>query len=199
MSSTLPSACLRVLLAQCGAARAQVLEQALAAAGHRVVCTDCALRALADTARRLQPDVVIVAVDVVGDDTLAHIDALSEHAPRPVVLFTADADPGKIRAALRCGVTSYVVDGFAPERIAPLLHVALARFELEQAVKTERDAAQSRLAERKLIERAKGILMRKRGIGEDEAYHALRRLAMDRNMRMREVAERLITMSDLLG
>jgi response regulator NasT len=199
MSSALPSARLRILLAQCSAARAQVLERALAAAGHRVVCADCAPRALTDTVRRLQPDVVIIAADAPGDDTLAQIGALSEHAPRPVVLFTDDADPRRIRAALRSGVTSYIVDGFAPERIEPIVHIALARFELEQAVKTERDAAQSRLAERKLIERAKGILMRKRGIGEDEAYHALRRLAMDRNMRMREVAERLITMSDLLG
>ena len=76
---------------------------------------------------------------------------------------------------------------------------SIARFEHEQAIRAERDEAQARLAERKLIERAKGILMRKRGIGEDEAYHALRRIAMERNLRMSELAERLISMSDLLG
>jgi response regulator NasT len=75
----------------------------------------------------------------------------------------------------------------------------MARFERDQAVQSERDDARAKLAERKLIERAKGILMRKRGIGEEEAYHALRRIAMDRNLRMSAVAERLISMSDLLG
>jgi len=79
------------------------------------------------------------------------------------------------------------------------VRVALARFENERAIRAERDEAQTKLAERKVVERAKGILMRKRGIGEDEAYHALRRIAMDKNLRMSEIAERLISMSDLLG
>ena len=190
---------LRVLLVERTAERARVFEEALSAAGHAIAGRMRSAAALHDGVARLHPDVVIVDVALADADTLAQIRTLAERTPRPVIVFTDDGDPARIDAAVRSGVTSYVVDGFAPHRIAPIVRVALLRFQREQALKAERDEAQARLAERKLIERAKGILMRKRGIGEDEAYHALRRIAMDRNLRMGEVAERLITMSDLLG
>ena len=179
--------------------RSHILMRALVMAGHRILGRSRTVQALHEDVERLHPDVVIVDTQSPNEELFAHIGVMNERAPRPVILFTDDGDPAKIRDAVRCGVTCYVVDGFGLERIEPIVRVAMARFERDQAVKGERDDARAKLAERKLIERAKGILMRKRGIGEDEAYHALRRIAMDRNLRMSAVAERLISMSDLLG
>jgi response regulator NasT len=190
---------LRVLCVERSDERARVLMQALATAGHRIVGQGRTVCALNEDVQRLQPDVVILDTESPDEELFARIGFMNERAPRPVILFTDDGDHAKIGIAVRCGVTCYVVDGFALERIEPLVRIAKARFAHDQAIKAERDHAQARLAERKLIERAKGILMRKRGIGEDEAYHALRRIAMERNLRMSELAERLISMSDLLG
>lgn len=188
----------RVLLIERSAERALALQQALAGAGHRVVAQSRSTRGLHDAVEHLRADLVIIDTEAADEDTLAQVETLSARAARPVIVFTDDADTTRIRRAVRNGVSSYVVNGFAPARIAPIVEVALARFEAEQALRAERDEAQRQLAQRKVIERAKGILMRKRGIGEAEAYHALRRIAMDRNLRMSEVAERLISMSDLL-
>jgi response regulator NasT len=190
---------LRVLCIERSDERTRVLMQALATAGHCIVGRSRSVQALNEDVWRLQPDVVIVDAESADEALFARIGGMNQHVPRPVILFTDDDDHVKIGLAIRCGVTCYVVDGFALERIEPIVRVAKARFEHDQAIRAERDDAQARLAERKLIERAKGILMRKRGIGEDEAYHALRRNAMERNMRMSELAERLISMSDLLG
>jgi two-component system, response regulator / RNA-binding antiterminator len=199
MTSAVPVETKRVLLVTRTEERARVLQRALATGGHCVVGESASARGLHHDVVRLDADLVIVDVESADEATLAHLGMLSEQAPRPVVVFTDDPDRMRIRDAVRCGVTSYVVDGFAQERIEPIVRVAMARFERERHIQAERDQAKAKLAERKLIERAKGILMRKRGIGEDEAYHALRRIAMDRNLPMREVAKRLIAMSDLLG
>ncbi len=190
---------MRVLLIDGDEGRSSVIQNALATAGHRIVGRDRTTHALHEDVRRLQPDVIVVQTASPDAEMLGHIALLSERMPRPVVVFTGEDDRRVIREAVRAGVTAYVVDGRAAERIDAILQVAAARFEMYQRVRAERDQAQAKLAERKQIERAKGILMRKRGIGEDEAYHTLRRIAMEKNLRMSEVAERLISMSDLLG
>lgn len=190
---------LRVLLIDRDPTRAHVLEQALRVDGHQVVGHgDSTLRLYAEV-ERLQPDVIIIDTESPDRDTLEHICLLSERTPRPVVLFTDEDDRSVIRAAVRCGVTAYIVDGLAAERVVPIVQVAVARFEDYQSVKSERDEATQKLAERKVIERAKGILMSKRGMTEDEAYHALRKMAMEKKLRMGEVAERVIGMADQLG
>jgi response regulator NasT len=201
MDKALPSTLetLRVFCIERDDDRFRMLECALEKAGHCVVGRRSNAVDLYEAVQRLQPDMVIVAANVCDEEIITHIGTVNERLPRPVVLFTEDEDPTKIRDAVRCGVTAYVVDGFAPERVEAIVRVALARFERDQRMKSERDEAQAKLAERKLIERAKGILMRKRGVGEDEAYHMLRRMAMDRKLRMSEVAERFLSMSDLLG
>lgn len=199
MDAYVTAQAVRVLLIERSDERARALQRALASAGHRVVAQSRSARGLREAVERDQAELVIIDAQAVDDDTLAQVETLSARVPRPVIVFTDDGDAARIRAAVRCGVTSYLVDGFAPERIGTIVQVALARFETDQALRAERDEARAKLAERKVIERAKGILMRKRRIGENEAYHALRRMAMERNLRMGEVAERLISMSDLLG
>lgn len=190
---------LRVLVIDRDPARAAMVERALVGDGHQVVGhADTTLR-LYDHVERLQPDVIIIDTESPDRDTLEHICLLSERTPRPVVMFTDEDDRRIIREAVRSGVTAYIVDGLAPDRVAPIVQVAVARFDDYQAVKSERDLANQKLAERKVVDRAKGILMSKRGMSEDEAYHALRKMAMEKKLRMSEVAERVISMADLLG
>jgi len=199
MSSTASTNALRVLLIDRNDARSEVVESALRSAGHKVVGHAESTLGLYEQVGKLQPDVIIIDTESPDRDTLEHICLMTERTPRPVVLFTDEEDRGVIREAVRSGVTAYIVDGLAPERVNPIVQVAVARFEDYQSVKSERDVAQAKLAERKLIDRAKGILMQKRGVPEDEAYHMLRRLAMEKNLKMSELAERLISMADLIG
>ncbi len=190
---------LRVLLIDRDPERSAVVERGLVVRGHKVVGHGSSTLGLYDQVQRLQPDVIVIDTESPDRDTLEHICLLSERTPRPVVLFTDERDGQVIREAVRAGVTAYVVDGLAAERVVPIVQVAIARFDAFQSVKAERDAAQTKLSERKLVERAKGLLMSKRGMSEDDAYHALRRMSMERKLRMSEVAERVIAMADLLG
>ena len=199
MQASPPSSRLRVLLIDRDPDRSAVVQQALLAHGHQVVGHHSSTIRLYDEVSRLQPDVIVIDTESPDRDTLEHICLLSERTPRPVVLFTDEHDGDIIRDAVRAGVTAYIVDGLAVERVVPIVQVAMARFEEFQSVKAERDEAQAKLAERKLIERAKGILMRKRGMSEDDAYHAMRKMAMEKKLRMAEVAERVISMSEFLG
>jgi response regulator NasT len=115
------------------------------------------------------------------------------------VLFTEDRANATIAAALRAGVSAYIVDGVDRERLRPILDVAIARFEQERSLRAELRDAKDRLADRKVIERAKGVLMREKGVGEDEAFALMRKLAMDRNRRLADVAQQILDVTDLIG
>jgi response regulator NasT len=127
------------------------------------------------------------------------LEQLSRECPLPVVVFTERSDSAPLRAAVKAGVSAYVVDGLEAERVEPVLQTALARFREFQTLRQERDAAVTELAERKLVERAKGILMRRRNLPENVAYTALRKMAMDRGKRLAEVAESIVTAEDMLA
>jgi response regulator NasT len=127
------------------------------------------------------------------------VSVVSARDPRPIVLFTEDRENATIQAALKAGVSAYVVAGMQPERLQPILEVAVARFEREQALREELRDAQTRLAERKVIERAKGFLMQQKGVSEDEAYRLLRKLAMDRNAKLLDVAQQVVDVAKLLS
>jgi response regulator NasT len=113
-------------------------------------------------------------------------------------MFSADRDQQTIRAAVRAGASAYVVDGLAADRVEPIIEAAIARFESFQAVRRELAQVRTRLSERKVIERAKGVLMKARGMGEDEAYVALRSMAMERSISVGELARQLLSVSSLL-
>ena len=189
---------LSVLLVDDDPERAAIVEPALRAAGYEVVTVvDTAAEMLAQV-RAMKPDVIIIDRDSPDRDTLEHVCMITRDDPRPIVMFTQDQDRTLMRAALEAGVSAYVVDGLSVERVRPIVEVALARFEQWQALRRELDQAQTNLAERKVIERAKGIVMKQRRCTEDEAYALLRKLAMDRNQRLAHVAESVITMAELL-
>ena len=147
---------------------------------------------------QIGPDMIIVDAESQARDTLEHVVLATRDARRPIVLFTEDNDTTHVQQAIASGVTAYVVAGLAPERVKPVLEVALARFEHEESLRRELAAARSELSGRKAIDRAKGILMRSQGISEDEAYTRLRKTAMDKGLKLADVAQRVVDVADLL-
>ncbi len=144
------------------------------------------------------PELIIVSVDALGDSALAQLAEQNRRCPHPLVVFTHDPSRAGIQAAIGAGINAYVVDGFSPERLNPIIDVAVARFNEFRALQRKLGEAQDKRSERKLIERAKGMLMKLRGISEESAYQALRKAAMDKNLRMSEVAARIIAVDDVL-
>ncbi|MEW6273245.1 MAG: ANTAR domain-containing protein [Thermodesulfobacteriota bacterium] len=189
---------LRVLIVDRTIDRSHALREALEREGYVVVTPSAEHFDLLRSVRELEPDVVIIDMDAPERDMLEDSRRIFEEQPRPIVMFVDESDGESIRAAVHAGVASYVVKGASAERVRPVLEVAIARFREFQALKTELAEARSSLAERKLIERAKGILMERRGCSEDDAYRALRHMAMSRNQRLIEVARNVIELAKLI-
>jgi response regulator NasT len=189
---------MRVLVVDESAERAELLRAALLPAGYHVTALSSPL-ALLKTIESLAPDVIIIDTESPSRDVLEHLVVMSQHTPRPVIMFAADGTPETIRAATRAGVSAYVVDGLDRNRIKAIVDAAVARFEEMQSLRTQLAAANQKLAERKLVERAKGLLMKSRGLDEEAAYAALRKAAMDRKLKLVEVAQRIVDAADLLG
>lgn len=193
-----PAPELRVMLVDGDDERSRQLRGALTLAGYHVVAELKDALALPEAVQGLKPHIVIVAADSPDRDTLEHISVTTRNAPRPVVMFTQDGDSESIRAAVKAGVSAYVVDGLSPERIKPILEVACARFEAHQELAGRLAETERQLAERKQVEKAKGLLMKKRGLSEEAAFKELRNLSMQTGKTLGEVAETLIAASHLL-
>jgi response regulator NasT len=146
-----------------------------------------------------QPDLVLIDTESPSRDVLEQLAAVSANAPRPVVMLSGDAHDDAIRAALGVGVSAYVVDSIDPRRLGPIMRVAIERFRGEQALREELESTRTQLAERKQVERAKGILMKQRGCTEEEAFASLRSLAMQRGLRLGEIAQQVIDVAGLMG
>ena len=189
---------LRILLIDDGAHRVSLIHDELAREGHLVVGVLDSALLIHDCVLRLQPDVVIVDSESPTRDTLEHLGTMSAACPRPVVVFSEDAAAAPMQQALKAGVSAYVIAGLQPHRLLPVLQVAIARFEQDRALRGQLELAQSQLSERKLVERAKGMLMDVIGLTEEQAFAHLRRLAMDRGQRLGQVAERIVAARDLL-
>lgn len=190
---------LRVMVVDSQAERAELVVEALQGGGYTVSAVVRDDVDLPLEVERYQPDVIIVDVDSPNRDTLEYIQSITSDRPRPIVMFSQSADQQTIQGAIRSGVSAYIVDGLHAHRIKPIMETAIARFRQFQTLREELDKAKSDLAERKIIERAKGILMKQRGLSEEAAYSSLRKFAMERNKRLVEVAEGIITAFDLLG
>ena len=190
---------MRVLVVDESEERAAILREGLVLAGHEVIASLASPLELLRTVEELQPDVIVIDTESPTRDVLEHVVIVSRSSPRPIVMFATDTGGEMIRDAVRAGVSAYVVDGLDGTRVNTIVEVACARFEEFQRLKAELAEANLKLSERKLVERAKGLLMQSRGLSEDDAYHALRKLAMSKKLRLGDVAQHVIEMADLLG
>jgi len=146
----------------------------------------------------INPDVVLIDLENPSRDVLEELALASGPMERPVAMFVDRSDGALTQAAIEAGVSAYIVDGLQKQRIKPIIDAAVARFQMFARVRSELAATKAALAERKTIDRAKGILMKSRGISEDEAYALIRRAAMDQGRKVAEVAQALITAAELL-
>jgi response regulator NasT len=166
--------------------------------GFNLIATLPADVFLADRIAQLQPDLIIVDAESEARDALEHVVFATRDARRPIVMFTDDSDTSHVKDAVAVGVSAYIVDGLASSRIKPILEVAMARFEYEERLRQERDQARSDLQDRTVIDRAKALLMKHQGLSEDQAFAKLRKVAMDKGLKLGEVAQRTLDMADLL-
>lgn len=175
------------------------LQAALVDAGCVVAGQAHSFVALRRLATGHQPDVLVLAAAAFSLQTVADIERVYGERPAPIVAFVDRSTAEVTQAAVRAGVSSYVIDGFAPHRVEPVIDAAIARFVAWQSLRRECERTAAQLVERKLIERAKGILMRRRNLPEDSAYQALRRMAMDRGRRLSQVAQDIVQAEALLN
>jgi response regulator NasT len=179
--------------------RARILRIGLLEAGFDIVASLPPDMYLPERIAQLQPDMIIVDAESDARDVLEHIVIATRDERRPIVMFTESDDTESMEAAVAAGVSAYIVAGLKSERIKPVLNVALARFRREQKLLDELSDTKSKLADRKTIERAKGLLMQRQGFSEEQAFQKLRSMAMSKNLKLSEVAQRILDVEDLLG
>lgn len=192
-------ATMRILVVNDEAQLAEALREGLAEAGYAVVATVPADIGLPERVAELAPDLIVIDEESAGRDILEHVCVATQDAPRPIVLFTQDRSPDRMQRAIAAGVSGYVVAGLAADRVQPVLDVAVARFRIEQDLRAQLADARTRLEDRKLLDRAKSLLMAGQGLSEDDAHRRMRRIAMDRNLKLVDVARRIIDAAELLG
>lgn len=179
--------------------RTRILRIALLEAGHNVVATLPGDAFLPERIAQIQPDIIVVDAESQGRDILEHVVMATRHERRPIVMLTDDEDTSHVRKAIAAGVSAYVAAGTPSEHIKPVIDVALARFEHEEALRRELADARTQLADRKAVDRAKALLMQRQGLTEPQAYARLRKAAMDQGIKLGELAQRLVDAANLLG
>mgnify|MGYP001819030138 CR=1 FL=1 len=189
---------LRVMLVDARQRRREILGSALGLEGFDLVACVSPEEDLLGAVSRFAPDVVLIDIDSPSRDTLESLRSVQSNQPRPMVMFTQDDDGATIRQAVEAGVTAYIVDGMEQRKVRPIVDAAMARFTQFRKLEDELERTRGKLEERKVIEKAKGIVMEQHGIGEAEAFQSMRKLAMRRNRKLVEVAESVIAAAELL-
>ncbi len=179
--------------------RARLIVDSLRAAGDYEIHVIAEESALARKVAEKQPDVVLIDVASPSRDTLEELAVASGPLDRPVAMFVDRSDDNLTKQAIEAGLSAYVVDGMRPDRLKPILDAAITRFHMFQRMRKELEQTKRALEERKVLDRAKGILMKARGITEDEAYALLRKTAMDQGRKVVDVAQALVTAAGLLS
>lgn len=177
--------------------RAAIIEDGLREAGHSQITIISEMLGLVRRIEEASPDVIIIDLENPNRDMLEDIFRVSRAVRKPVAMFVDKSDTAMIAEAIAAGVSAYVVDGLRKERVKAILDLAVSRFNAFERIREELETAKQALSDRKAIDRAKGILMKMKHIGEDEAYALLRQTAMRQNMRIAKVAEGIIATADL--
>ena len=189
---------LKVMIVDNNLSRVKTLKQSLIKNGFDVIAHVEDDVHLQTKCCELEPDVVIIDTESPSRDVLDNVCMITKNNTRPVVMFSQDGDKEVVKAATRAGVSAYVVGTIPSERLTPVIEAAIARFEETKHLREELQQANLKLDERKVVERAKGILMRQRDLGEDEAYTMLRTMAMKRNMKLADLSNQLIDAAKML-
>ncbi len=197
-SAPMPARDLSIAIVDQNHIRASIIEEGLREAGHSRVVVISDMTAAARQISEVGPDVVVVDLENPNRDMLEHFFALSRALQKPIAMFVDQSGSDSVEAAVEAGVSAYIVDGLRKERVKPILDMAISRFNAFSKLSRELAEARSELEDRKIIEQAKGILMRQRGIDEAAAYKLLRSTAMQQNRKLAEVAQSLILAAGLL-
>ncbi|MGI4850176.1 MAG: ANTAR domain-containing response regulator [Janthinobacterium lividum] len=184
---------------QAQAERGRALRIGLLRAGYDIIASLPADLHLPERIAQLQPDMIIIDAESDARDMLEHVVFATRDERRAIVLFTDDQDRSSMQVAMNAGVAAYVVAGMQTERIKPVLEVAMMRFQADQKLRAELSHTREQLADRKIIDRAKGLLMARHQLSEQDAYQKLRSIAMSKNLKLVDVAQRLIDVADLLA
>ncbi len=179
--------------------RSDLIVDSLRAAGDFDIVVISERTSLARRISERGPDIVLIDISNPSRDMLEELTIASGPLERPVAMFVDRSENSLTRAAIEAGVSAYVVDGLQADRLKPILDAAMTRFQMFRRMRTELEATKRALEERKVIDRAKGLLMKAKGISEEEAYALLRRTAMDQNRKVAQVAEALVTTAGLLS
>ncbi len=179
--------------------RASIIEQGLHDAGHDKVILVHQMEGLVRQIADINPDVIVIDLENPNRDQLEHMFQVSRAVRRPIAMFVDKSDSHSIEAAVDAGVSAYIVDGLKRERVKSILDMAISRFRAFSRLTEELEEVRSELADRKTIDRAKGILMKSKGLSEQEAYDLLRRTAMNQSRKIIDVAQSLVIASGLLG
>lgn len=178
--------------------RASIIEEGLRDAGHMRVTVIHEVHGVARTIETLRPDVIIIDIENPNRDMMEHLFQLTRTVGRPIAMFVDRSDTASIEAAVEAGVSAYIVDGLKKERVKPILDMAVSRFNAFSRLQQELAEAKSALEQRKIIDRAKGILMKMRGLSEEEAFALLRQTAMNEKKKISEIAQSVVTAAGLL-
>jgi two-component system, response regulator / RNA-binding antiterminator len=190
---------LKVILVDKNTGRSAILRRALQDKGHEVICRLENSIDLSLSNEITHADVIIVNTDIPNDEIFANLSAVNRVKPKPIVMFTQEAHQNMASSAVKSGVSAFIVDGLEANRVQGIIDTALARFREYQALKDELDNAKLKLDERKDVEKAKGLLMQHKGLNEQEAYNTLRKMAMDSNKKIGQVANNIIDVLSLLN
>ncbi|MEM7624198.1 MAG: ANTAR domain-containing protein [Planctomycetota bacterium] len=189
---------LRIMIADDEPGRAQTLAAVLTSADYEVVAVASGDTRLLTQVAESQPDLVLINTGSPSRDTLEQLTTINDQLPRPVVMFANDENRKTIRAAVRAGVSAYVTQGVENARVTSVIETAIAQFTQHQSVVDELKRTKQTLADRKTLDRAKGILMKRRGCTEDEAFTLLRQAAMNHKKRLGQVAEEIVQAAALM-
>jgi response regulator NasT len=194
----MPAVDLSILIIDEDRVRAAIIEDGLREAGHQRVTVISSTQEVAQRIAEIAPDVVVIGLENPDRDSLEHFFTLSKALQRPVAMFVDKSDAAAIGAAIEAGVSAYVVDGLRKDRVKSILDMAVLRFNAYSTLQRELDEARTALEDRKLIDKAKAILIKQRQLSEADAYALLRKTAMNQNRRIVDIAQSLITAAGLL-
>lgn len=189
---------IKILIVDANPVRAAIIQEGLREAGSHEIVLIGGTNGLVAAIELHDPDVVVIDLENPSRDALADMFLVSRHVKRPITMFVDQSDAASIEEAVEAGVSAYIVDGLRKERLKPILQTCISRFNAFRRLQQELDEARSQLDDRKTIDRAKGIVMRLKGLSEEDAYALLRKTAMNEKRKLVDIARSIITAAEVL-